>query len=106
MESFYIYLPSNGSADILPDNTLSNYSTALRRPLKSGGDSEVRFTEISHPFQWTNIRANFSRFSIESPAGGYGDVGVTEGYYNQRKLLLERTNAAELQVDGRLVCAL
>lgn len=102
MESFYIYLPSNSSADIYPDNTLSTYSTALRRPLQLRGDWEVGLAEISHPSLWTNIGPNFSRFSVESPAGGWREVGVPEGYYTRHRLLLERINAAGRQVDGRL----
>ena len=87
MKSSYIYnLPSNRSADIYPDNTLSSYSTALRRPL----DDEYRteFFEIfSRVARWRMARSG-RRYSRR--------------YSTRHILLLERIHVAGRHVDGRL----
>lgn len=52
MENFYVTLPSNSSMNIYPENSLSHYTTRLRKPLNLTGKWEVALVEASVPTQW------------------------------------------------------
>ena len=46
--SFRVYLPSNASADVYPNNSPSCYTTRLRKPIQLDGDWEVGVESISY----------------------------------------------------------
>ena len=46
MDSFKVYLPSNASADIFPNNTPSNYQTQLTDPIQLQGEWEAGLESI------------------------------------------------------------
>ena len=50
--SFYITLPSNSSLQDFPDNTLTNYKTRLKTPLRLNGNYEVALAQIMFPKNW------------------------------------------------------
>lgn len=46
---FFLWLPSNSSMDVFPDNTLTEYRVKLPQPIKLLDDWEVAVTEIQYP---------------------------------------------------------
>jgi hypothetical protein len=64
-DSFYITLPSNASMDIFPENTPSNWITALKDPIQVPEDYEVGLSEIHIPRNWNNIKSDDCAFDVE-----------------------------------------
>ena len=63
---FYIVLPSNVTSDEFPNNTTSDYSTALPVPLKlRQGKWEVALVELHFPHTWYNITSDNNRITAE-----------------------------------------
>lgn len=54
--SFYVTLPSNSSMDFYPQNTLSEYITALNDSIDLEGAYEVALVEVTYPFNWVEIK--------------------------------------------------
>ena len=50
--SFYITLPSNSSFKDFPSNTLTQYTTRLKNPLRLDGNYEVALAQILFPKNW------------------------------------------------------
>ncbi len=55
MDNFYIDLPSNGSMEIYPSNTLANFTNQLVRPMELDGKYEVAMVEIIYPYPHTSV---------------------------------------------------
>ena len=53
--SFYVTLPSNGSMNVFPDNTVTEYKNKLPRPLHLDGEWEVGLVECTYPYSWFQI---------------------------------------------------
>ena len=51
--SFYVTLPSNSSLADFPGNTLTNFSTRLKNPLRLDGTYEVALAQVLFPKNWT-----------------------------------------------------
>lgn len=49
MDSFKVYLPSNASFDLFPDNTPTAYRTRFDNPIELNGNWEVGVESISYP---------------------------------------------------------
>ena len=54
-KSFYVTLPSNGSMNVHPDNTVTEFRNRLPRPLHLDGDWEVGLANFSYPKTWYQI---------------------------------------------------
>jgi len=50
--SFYVTLPSNSSMEFYPNNTLTNFTTQLKVPLKFNCEFEVALVEITFSHGW------------------------------------------------------
>jgi hypothetical protein len=51
MDSFKVYLPSNASFDLFPDNTATDYRTRFDKPIELNGNWEVGVESISYSSQ-------------------------------------------------------
>lgn len=51
--SFYVTLPSNSSMDLFPNNTISNFSVALKEPIRLEKNYEVALVEITYKHSWS-----------------------------------------------------
>ena len=56
MEEFDIYLVSNGSMNIYPNNSLSSFTNLLAQPLHLDGDWSVALAEITFPAIVKNVK--------------------------------------------------
>ena len=51
--SFYVTLPSNSSLADFQGNTLTNFTTCLKNPLRLDGIYEVALAQVLFPKNWT-----------------------------------------------------
>ena len=58
MDDFVVYLVSNGSMDLYPDNTLSSFTNHLSEPLELGENWKVCLSVISIPSDVKNVTTN------------------------------------------------
>ena len=89
VEEFYVTLPSNSSGAYYPDNTLSDFTTKLFKPIDLTGEWEVALTEISFPHSFYNITEPFNRI-LYSGNGSLRNVktfNIPPGYYHDLKEL-------------------
>ena len=84
VDEFYVTLPSNSSFDYYPDNTLSDFTTKLFKPLDLPGEWEVALTEISFPHSFYNIVEPFNAilYSGDGTARNTELIKIPPGYYN------------------------
>ena len=72
---FYLWLPSNSSLDVFPENTLAEYRVQLPQTIKLVDEWEVAITEFQYPHTWNNVHNNshWNRFYIKKgfPIEGY-----------------------------------
>ncbi|KAI8499057.1 hypothetical protein Bbelb_235100 [Branchiostoma belcheri] len=99
--SFYVTLPSDGSMDVYPDNTLSTYRTKLSHPIELKGDWEVSLSEIQYPHSWMNVREGDNTLlyfmadeTIEGGGREYEVITVPSGYYKNISQLVKVLNEA------------
>ncbi|KAI8480635.1 hypothetical protein Bbelb_416470 [Branchiostoma belcheri] len=99
--SFYVTLPSDGSMDVYPDNTLSTYRTKLSHPIELKGDWEVSLSEIQYPHSWMNVREGENTLlyfmadeTIEGGGREYEVITVPSGYYKNISQLVDVLNEA------------
>lgn len=59
-----VILPSDGSLDFYPQNTLSNYTIKLPQPCEFDGEYECALSEIIFPNRLVNVRRGFNDISI------------------------------------------
>ena len=60
---FYVTLPSNSSKLYYPDNTLSDFTTKLFKPISLPARWEVGLCEISFPHSFYNVLSPFNQNS-------------------------------------------
>ena len=65
MDLFTIELVSNASAELFPDNTLSNFTNFLPEQLNLEGQWEVVISETSYPSMYQNITERKFKFFDE-----------------------------------------
>ena len=63
--SFYVTLPSNGSMDAFPQNTMAEFTNRLSKPLHLDGEWEVGMIECSYPRSWWQVNENTTSFSYK-----------------------------------------
>ena len=76
VEEFYVTLPSNSSSAYYPNNTISDFTTKLFKPIDLTGKWEVALTEISFPHSY-NITARH-------PSTGYSTAGMAHHTTSRR----------------------
>ena len=67
-KSFYVTLPSNGSMNVFPGNTVTEYKNKLPRPLHLDGEWEVGLIECTYPYSWFQICNETSKFYFKELA--------------------------------------
>ncbi|KAI8503792.1 hypothetical protein Bbelb_187630 [Branchiostoma belcheri] len=99
--SFYVTLPSDGSMDIFPENTVTNYRTKLAHPIELSGEWEVGLVEIQYPHSWRNVREGENTllsYVVDEKVQGsnreYDIVKIPIGYYENIQHLLKTLNEA------------
>ena len=85
----YVTLPSNSSSAYYPDNTLSDFTTKLFKPIDLTGEWEVALTEISFPHSFYNITEPFNRilYSGNGSTRKVKTFNIPSGYYHDLKEL-------------------
>ena len=81
---FYVTLPSNSSMTYYPDNTLSDFTTKLFKPINFSGEYEVALTEISFPHSFYNLTEPFNRvpYSGNGARRNNSVIIIPPGYYH------------------------
>lgn len=96
--SFYMTLPSNGSMDLFPNNTLANFKIQIPTRLYLGQNYEVALVEIQYPLRWETFSdANSYAMKLRiRNANGIGfkteTVRIEGGYYKSVEELLKIMN--------------
>lgn len=93
-DNFYLTLPSNSSMASFPNNTLSHYITALKRPIELEGDWEVALVSMQYPTRWANIGPDYCRFQAKTEGGEWRETGVPPGYYGSNEDIVKAVNDA------------
>lgn len=75
-DSFYVTLPSNGSLDVYPDNTVTEFRNKLARPIHLEGEWEVGLMEFTYPRSWWQICTDTSRFSYADTSAWDPDTPI------------------------------
>ena len=98
MEEMYVYLPSNSSMDVFPDNAVSRFRVKLRAPLdfSAGGSWECALVQISFPTLWNNVDEDHCRLAVNTDGKSWREMGVTPGFYSDNMTFI-RTLQRELQ---------
>ncbi len=84
--SFYVTLPSNGSMNIYPENTITGYKNRLIRSLQLNGEWEVGVSSMSYPRSWSQICQATSKvsYTTENPTRYESDnVGMPTYDYSE-----------------------
>lgn len=91
---FYIWLPSNSSMSIFPENTLAEYRVRLPQSLKLVDEWEVAITEVQYPHSWNNVhdKEKWNRFYVKK---GLVVEGYTlpSGHYSSVENIVKKLNA-------------
>ena len=51
--SFYVTLPSNSSMDLYPNNTISQFTVALKEPIRLNSNYEIALVEMTYKHSWS-----------------------------------------------------
>jgi len=90
---FYLTLPSNSSMQLYPNNTATQYTIKLPRPINlHGGDWEVALTELSVPSIFDNVVSGMCYIKLTNPETSINNSTVNNyivepGHYNEDSLL-------------------
>ena len=110
-DGFYMTLPSDGSMDVYPDNTLSRFSIHTYQPVDlSEGEWEVGMTEMVFPTSMDNITEDEAFMDFLVPVMGnarYLDDPVAEddpGRFSKHQVYREDFRIPEgtydMQIEG------
>jgi len=90
---FFLWLPSNSSMDVFPDNTLTEYRVKLPQPIKLVDDWEVAVTEIQYPHTWNNVHGDskWNRFYVKKGIRFEG-YAIPPGHYTSIEKIVEKMN--------------
>ena len=95
---FYLWLPSNSSSEVFPQNTLAEYQVRLPNSIQLSGDWEVALTEIQYKKNLHNIRGNFSYnvFYVRSPKKKslIDRITIPPGHYHTSQEVIHQMNEA------------
>lgn len=91
MDDFYVILPSDGSMDVYPNNTSSQFTIQLRDALTLNGDWEVAVVETNVPSRWSNVDEECS-IRIHIPNKGVVEERIMPNFYDGNRQLLSSVN--------------
>ena len=99
---FYVTLPSNSSGSYFPENTMSDFTTKLFKPIDLAGQWEVALSEMSFPYSFYNIVAPMNQilYSGDGTRRNVKILTIPEGYYNDADELFQ-TIHEEFDSDGK-----
>lgn len=97
--SFYVTLPSDGSIDVYPDNTLSHFFTKLPRPIELTGQWEVGLVELIYPRMWNNVTTDSNKYEINLGTGVKKIGHISPGFYESPTDII---NALPKQIQVKL----
>ena len=82
-DGFYLTLPSDGSIDVYPDNTLSTFTNRLVQPVDlTEGEWEVGLMEMMFPTALDNIDKNEAWFDLLICQGSQFEANITDPNIN------------------------
>ena len=76
-----VTLPSHGSHDIYPQNTLSNFTIKLARTLEFNGEYECALSEIIFPNCLVNVREGYNMVNIHRLTRKKGEANSLKKSY-------------------------
>lgn len=90
---FYLWLPSNSSMELFPDNTLAEYRVQLPQSIKLVDEWEVAITEIQYPHTWNNVHAihMWNKFYVKKGLAVKGYV-IPAGHYFSIESIVKSMN--------------
>lgn len=80
--SFYVTLPSDGSLDFHPENTLSHFFTKLPNPIELTSEWEVALVEFIYPRMWNNVTNDSNSYEYDLGNGVIKRGQIACGYYD------------------------
>ena len=91
---FYLWLPSNSSMDMFPNNTLTEYRVKLPQSIKLVEEWEVAITEIQYPHTWNNVHETlkWNRFYVKKGIAVTA-YPIPSGHYNSMESIIEKMNS-------------
>jgi hypothetical protein len=83
MTHFHVTLPSDGSKDTYPANTISHYTTKLSERIELDGEYEVGLAEFMFPHTWFNFKNDDELYWISVKINARDSKFITfkSGYY-------------------------
>ncbi|MDP7165369.1 MAG: hypothetical protein QF667_00960 [Candidatus Marinimicrobia bacterium] len=90
----YIYLPSNASMGLYPDNTLQNYKTEVSLTGEFLGEWEVGMASLSYPAMWYNVSVRDTKCYVFMYDGTNRECDIPPGRYLRMEGLLNVLNKA------------
>ena len=100
-DGFYVYLPSDSSAQMFRNNTRSHFTTYLTQEVNLDGQWECGLKEIHYSSQWPNIRYQDTLVGFHTPvregvAKTWLRRYINSGYYDTyQSIALEITGALQ-----------
>lgn len=92
-DNFYVFLPSNSSADIYKDNTLSQYKVKLPKAIDLSGQYEVGLVESNFKSTWFNVINNETIININHPSTRESvTLAIREDHYHKPNELIQEIN--------------
>ena len=76
-----VTLPSDGSHDLYPQNTLSNFTIKLARTLEFNGEYECALSEIIFPNRLVNVREGYNMVNIHRLTRKKGEANYLKKRY-------------------------
>ena len=76
-----VTLPSDGSHDVYPQNTLSNFTIKLARTLEFNGEYECALSEIISPNRLVNVREGYNMIDIHRFMKMKGEINSMKKSY-------------------------
>ena len=101
-DEFEVYLLSNGSMNVFPQNTLSHFSNQLSEPLQLDGDWMVALSEITYPTAIRNVTNGSIKYMVETTddnstnenavANDWYDLEIPTGIYESVEAIFDKIN--------------
>ena len=90
---FYLWLPSNSSMGLYPDNTLAEYRVQLPQSIKLTEEWEVAIMEIQYPHTWNNVhtKSKWNMFYIKKGLAVEA-YPIPPGHYPSIESMIETMN--------------
>ena len=98
--SFYITLPSNSSLADFPGNTLTQFTTRLKNPMRLEGNNEIALARILYPKNWTY--RNEGMLDVIAPRGKTFQIKIQFYVYESLCQLFQRIDNLIVSTGGQV----